>query len=108
MIPGIQSGNYFRAYLKRIVRFFGQSALKTPFLKRIALAFLPRTPALRARLRLIIHGHQTNRLDVAAYRIEHAKWLASCRNVNPAARSAKKQSEEVNGLQKTPLESYFY
>lgn len=108
MIPGIQSGTDFRAYVKGVVGFLGQSVLKTPLLKQIALAFLTRMPALRMRLRRIIHDHQANPGDIAAYGETDARRLAASFDVDPAVRSARSQSDAVNGLQKTPLESYFY
>lgn len=61
-----------------------------------------------ARFLRIVKDPQADPPDVAVYQGTHVQQVASCRDAGTVTGSARKQSEVVNGLQKTPLESYFY
>ena len=112
MIRTSKFGNDFRAFLKRIVRFFGQCAIGNPFLKRKAIAYLSKRPALKVRLRRVVQGaHGDQSVEEAYFAPDHMGQTvgqASYRDSVLENGSERKSLVSVNGSQKTPLESYFY
>jgi hypothetical protein len=106
-----QLRSWSRAFPRKVVIIVERQAVASQPIKRWILGYLSKRPALKAKLRKLVHSSRKDRsagyVQKSMSPNERNPRQVSYRGLNTVAGN-RNTASSVNGEQKTPLESTFY